>query len=365
MKLSWDIINEYVTAGKLIVNKHPSKDLFILNYSRLVQFEKAWDELLLSTRGLIVDSDCNIISKGLPKFFNEFEHQIGEIPYHLPYEVFVKMDGSLGIIFKYEGEVIIATRGSFASVQAVKAMEVFNKIGNIDAFIKLGITYNVEIHYKENRIVVDYGDDEKLVLLAAYDTKTGYEYPYQRLISMVSAIPESPYFELVKRFNYNGKIEDLKNTIEGADEGYVVRFENGHRIKIKGDIYCKIHRIVTNLTSRGLWACLRANKPLEEILEHIPDEWDRWARSAMDGLKNEFKSIEDKHRSVVKKFDYLMTAKEFSLVIIPYCKERNLNFGIVFSMYHGYSTEWHDTIWKMIKPKYEKASEEMAEYDKK
>ena len=359
MKLSWDIINEYVTAGKLIVNKHPSKDLFILNYSRLVTFERSWDEFLLTARALIIDGDCNIIAKGLPKFFNDFEHLPGEIPYHLPYEIFIKMDGCLGIIFRYQGEVIIASKGSFMSVFSITGLEIFNKIENIDSLIKEGITYNVEIIAKQHRIVVDYGDAEKLVLLAAYDTQSGYEYPYQRLISMVSIIPESPYFELVKRFDYKGKIEDISNTIMGMDEGYVVRFDNGKKIKIKGTQYCNVHRVVTNLSRRALWRCLRANQPLEEILEHAPDEWDTWSRMVINDLREEFKAIEDKHRTVVKKFDYL-DQKEFSLTIIPYCKERKLNFGIVFSMYHGYATEWQDTIWKMIKPAFEKASEEMA-----
>ena len=360
MRLSWDIINEYVTAGSLIINKHPSKDLFILNYSRLVTFEKRWDEFLLSTRGLIIDGDCNIIAKGLPKFFNEFEHQLGELPYHLPYQVFIKRDGSLGIIFIYEGEVILASKGSFASTQAIKGLDIFNKIENITDIIKEGVTYNVEIHYKQNRIVCDYGDAEMLVLLAAYNTQTGFEYPYDELASLVSTIPASPHFELVERFDYTGNLEDLKDTIQGMDEGYVVRFENGVKIKIKGSLYCEVHKIVSELSNKSLWTCLRANIPLIEILEHIPDEWDEWAKRVMDGLRTQFNEVEAKHRDVVNKFSHLETPKEFSLAILPYCKEHTLNLGIVFAMYHGYTHEWPDTIWKMIRPCFEKASNEMG-----
>jgi RNA ligase len=40
------------------------------------------------------------------------------------FEVYEKMDGSLGIVFWYRGQWVVATRGSFTSDQANKAREI-------------------------------------------------------------------------------------------------------------------------------------------------------------------------------------------------------------------------------------------------
>ena len=45
--ISWKIINEYLEKDLLIMQKHPSLDLWILNYSKTCQYEKAWDEVSL------------------------------------------------------------------------------------------------------------------------------------------------------------------------------------------------------------------------------------------------------------------------------------------------------------------------------
>jgi RNA ligase len=59
--------------------------------------------------------------------------------------VWEKMDGSLLIVFWYEGKWIVATRGSFTSDQAIKGVELLKKY-NTDIMFR-HLTYCFEIIY--------------------------------------------------------------------------------------------------------------------------------------------------------------------------------------------------------------------------
>ena len=55
------------------------------------------------------------------------------------FDVYEKMDGSLIIIFWYDGGWVVASRGSFTSEQAVAAKRIF--FDELDHNFSIGITY--------------------------------------------------------------------------------------------------------------------------------------------------------------------------------------------------------------------------------
>ncbi len=114
MKYDLDILNDYISKGLVIGQKHTTLPLAIFNYSRTCQYDRLWDDVTLNCRGLILDTKGNVVAKPFPKFFNMEELSDSEIPKE-SFEVFEKMDGSLGIFFHYNGEWHMATRGSFTS----------------------------------------------------------------------------------------------------------------------------------------------------------------------------------------------------------------------------------------------------------
>ena len=162
MTFDLNILNKYISEGLVVKNDHPTLPISIYNYSRTCQYENKWDEITKACRGLILDQEGNVIAKGFDKFFNMEEHQPEEIP-NEPFEVFEKLDGSLGILFWYQGKWILATKGSFVSEQAIKGREILVKKYNFEPIPK-GYTTLVEIIYPENRIVCGYGDEESLVV---------------------------------------------------------------------------------------------------------------------------------------------------------------------------------------------------------
>ena len=118
------ILNKYHNEGLLYKQIHPTLPLTIWNYTEEVQYNNKWDEITLSARGLVTDEFGTIVARPFTKFFNMEEGK------HTPttdFEVFEKVDGSLGIVFNYKGEWMIATRGSFTSDQAIKGKEMLDK----------------------------------------------------------------------------------------------------------------------------------------------------------------------------------------------------------------------------------------------
>jgi len=340
MKYDLNIIADYVSKGLVIGQSHATLPLAIFNYSRTCQYDRLWDDVTLNCRGLILDTNGNVVAKPFPKFFNYEEHTANEIPNEL-FDVYEKMDGSLGICFHYADEWHMATRGSFTSEQAIKGRELLEKYDYKNGMIP-GYTYLFEIIYPENRIVIDYGDAEKLVVLGAYNNETGNE------VSVVEMTNEG--FEVVTRYNTFGEgFDELKREISNSKEGYVIRFRNGMRMKIKGDEYVRLHRILTNFSTTDIWELLRTNGNMDEFLDRVPDEFDNWVRMTVLELKAHFENI--KFRSSID-FEYYKgesngDKKQFALLI-----KDNEYRSILFSMWDGKSYE--DTIWKMIKPKWNK-----------
>ena len=328
------ILKQMLDEKLVAVQKHPDADLFIYNYSPKVQYDKLWNEITLQTRGLILDAEMNVVAKPFGKFFNLEEHQPEEIP-HLPFDVFEKMDGSLGILYWLNDKPFIASRGSFESEQAIKATEILHQ-RYADTFIRLdkNSTYLFEIIYPKNRIVVDYGSIEDLFLLARMDNVSGQDLP----------INESMGFPIVKRYDGINDLQQLKALEEENKEGFVVRFKNGFRVKMKFAEYVKLHRIITGVSNVAIWEYLAEGKSLEKLLEKVPDEFYNWVKEIQSEIINEFDKILTESNSVFKEFE---TRKETALYF-----QTQKYPSVLFSMLDGKSPD--KIIWKMVRPKYSK-----------
>lgn len=343
MKLNKDILNKLIEDGYVMVNEHPSLPLRIYNYTRKAQFEKYWNEYTLLCRGLILDFDYNVVARPFAKFFNYEEHKPNEIP-NTNFEVYDKMDGSLGIIFNYAANWHVATRGSFVSDQAIKAKSMLNKYG-IDG-LNPEMTYLVEIIYPENRIVVDYFGEEKLVLLAVVDVETGYDMPYS-VMKYHTGIRNID-FPLVKHYDGVNDIAELKKRNVQNEEGYVLRYENGFRMKVKFEDYCRLHAIITNVSTKDIWEYLRDGKDINELLDRTPDEFDDWVRKQVQLLTNEYLELESQVDLTFSKI-YVdgMSKKDFAM------KALNEDYSaILFKIFEN--KPYNHIIWKMIEPEYSK-----------
>ena len=337
-----EILEKYHKNGLLLKQTHPSFDLTIWNYSPKVQYEKLWDDITMQCRGLVTNSEGKIVARPFKKFFNYEEHKPEDIP-NEEFVVYEKLDGSLGILFYYN-EWILATRGSFTSSQAIKGKEILNR-HDISAWRKDN-TYLFEIIYPENRIVVDYGDEEKLVVIGGIHTETGEEIPDSSLFWT-----QDYGFEVVTTYKTWGEGYDLlKEEISKDKEGYVIRFKNGFRMKIKGDEYKRLHKILTNISNRDIWEYLKDGKPFDEILDRVPDEFYGWVKETAGDLTIKFENIERDYSQYYKtliNISGIVNRKEFA----NYAKSFPYS-NILFAMLDN--KDYKQMIWKIIYPNHSK-----------
>lgn len=347
-KIDWNILNEYIVNNLIIANKHPEYDIWILNYSPKVQYKGEWDEYTLSCRGLVIDKDGNILGRPFKKFKNVEEHNPGDIDISIPYEVFEKMDGSLIIVFYYQAidKWIIASRGSFISEQALVAKEILNEM-NIDIYTKLdkSYTYLFEVIYSENTIVVTYGNVRKLVLLTVVNTRTGIELSYNNMV-----LDYDNLFEIVKKYEVSNikNLLELKKLEENNKEGFVVKFSNGLRVKVKFDEYVRLHRILTNVSNITIWEHLKDDFNFDVLLDRIPDEFYVWLKKTVNQLQGNYIKVEC---NALKEFiriyyvNNITNRKEFAMEAIKTdCR------SILFKIYE--KKDYSEIIWKQIKPSY-------------
>lgn len=260
--------DEQVELG--YVRRVESGPLVLYNYTDACTYEKAWGTIYTRhARGIIFEKATGkLVAQPLSKFFNigeTEETRLGNLPDE-PYEVFDKLDGSLGIIYYYDGKWNVATRGSFASEQAVKGFEILNSYKT--EYLNPEITYLAEIIYPDNKIVVNYGDEEKLVLLTAY--KQGAEISYGHLcaISNSTNIPKTNRYDLTIE-----QMIEMQATMPKDQEGFVVRFVNGLRIKIKGAEYLRIHKMIANMSPLSFWESMENGIVNKMYLAELPEEF--------------------------------------------------------------------------------------------
>jgi hypothetical protein len=359
------VLNDYYERGLITKQSHPTLPLTIWNYTEKVQYENLWDEITLKCRGLITDNSTGkIIVEPFKKFFNYEELVANRIPdLTIPSTgdyVYVqeKMDGSLGILFYYEDEWIMATRGSFTSDQATKGLEIVKNNYFLDTFLK-EYAYLVEIIYPENRIVVDYRK-EKITFLSVVLNRnfegwnisddSELHWTTANIIFKCIGIKKKDIVKTEQHFNFSDELYQLlKSKNEKNKEGYVLRYQPGNfRMKIKFEDYVRLHKIMTNLSTTAVWEVLLNGQNMDSILKDVPDEFYQKIREYEHKLNCEFLALKSEYEDHFESIRRLGTRKLFAQFANTCFKHPK----ILFAMYDGKNVD--EMIWKIIKPEFKK-----------
>jgi RNA ligase len=363
MEISLEILNKYHEEGLLYKQVHPTLPLTIWNYAEKVQYEGLWDEVTTSCRGLITDNVGKIVVQPFKKFFN-YEELVGKgvIPEKGDY-VYVqeKMDGSLGILFNYDGEWIMATRGSFTSEQAVMGLEIVKEKYFLDSWMQ-EYAYLLEIIYPENRIVVNYGVEKVTFLSAVLNgtykwnstDDTELHWSTSLMIFKSNGIHESDVVKTEQHFKFSDELyKSLKEKNETNKEGFVLRFQPGNfRMKIKFEEYVRLHKIMTNLSTTAVWEVLSNGGNMDELLKDVPDEFYDKIKEYEDELKFMFNSLSNDYGIHFRDIQNMMDKvggdrKNFANVAKQY-KYPSLLFGMLDGK------DVSPIIWKIVKPEFKK-----------
>jgi len=347
-------LDKRVEDGHLRKVISPCRKLVLFNYTDACTYDKAWDEHTLNARGTVYEIETgNIIAQAFPKFFNYGELDLDlqkDLLHRKDFDVYEKADGSLGIIYHFDGEWRVNTRGSFSSDQSVFASSM---LGNYDlsGFPK-DITLLVEIIYPENRIIVDYGDDKKLILLGAFQNVIDLN---SELFDIGSRIK----MEVAQKKSFSSIDELIKEreVIPAGEEGFVVRFSDGERVKFKGMEYLKVARILQGCSPLTFWESMVEGNVDRTILEQIPeefrDEFDRIAQvieHKYSVQKQQYTALYfDITRKLALPLVHDQVNEEHRKKLGIYLKENNIKeSGVIFTLLLGQSID--KQVMRAIRP---------------
>jgi len=330
--------------------RHPTLPVTIYNYSTKTQYERAWDEYTRNCRGLIIDDDRNIIARPFPKIFNYGEiidsSEDIEIITERP-RFFNKLDGVLGITYPDNDEIAVATRGSFTNPQSQFATRwLQDRIP--PSKLKPQYTYLFEIIHPDSRIVINY-EFEGLVLLAVRSKDGSHELDHikEGLRLGIGFSRDMTFTGILQALSY------LKEADGREIEGFVLKFSNGYRIKMKGEDYVKMHRMIFHTSSKDVWRALQEDR-LESVYEVLPDEMYQWVRDIEEDLISQYNILMETANYIAKTALRRNESKEDIARYISLFPEK----AIAFQIANGKKEKAKALVWKMIKPKYSKFSDE-------
>lgn len=338
-------LDEYIEKG--FIRSQTSEDgrLTIYNYTETCAFDRCWDLITMSCRGLIQDQS-HTVARPFPKFFNLGEHESDSVPDLPPvtdfYYVQDKLDGSLIITTMYGEDLIVATRGSFESDQAIHAREILHEVYP-DWRPPKGWTVLFEILYPANRIVVDYGGTDDLVLLGAVNNLTGEDWPIENLHRLGWPGSTVPLIAVTLR-EIEAIVKDPENGTNR--EGFVFVWpRDGYpsfRLKMKFAQYVMLHKIVTGLSTTSIWEAL-SNGQFVELLEVVPDEWHNVVRTTATDIIAGYNAIADQAEFDLAAVDWQASRKDQAEVVKTFQYPH-----LVFAMLDNKPVD--AMIWKMVKP---------------
>jgi RNA ligase len=275
----------------------------------------------MAARGLVVDDDGNVIARPWAKFFNVHEHGRGRdfappLPDE-PFEIYEKVDASLVVIFWYGGAWQVTTRRSFDSTQAEWVRQRLDKADT--SGLVPGLTYIAEAVYPQNRVVVDYGQREDLVLLGATrpdgtDVALADAADHWQGIGSVIRAHAPVTLEELSRLAAAG-LELTGRPVTGIEsEGWVIRYQCGVRVKVKQEEYLRPAALVGEVGTEDVWRWTAISRfgphfpakylarslgcpagdisglggdldaPMRAAIEKAPDEYHDQVRAAVDQL---------------------------------------------------------------------------------
>lgn len=219
-------------------------------------------------RGIIFDKEGNIMSRPFHKFFNVNEReetQTHEIDMSQPHVIMEKMDGSMIRPILVDGYLRLATKMGVTNV----SMDAEAWLAGQDPALKEWLRVVVETGYTPlfewvspfNQIVLEY-EEADLVYLGTRNNVTG-GYFFDEY---------TPFTKVTRYGSVDGTILDYvarQREAEGR-EGDIIRFADGHMLKVKNDWYVRIHKALDRVRFDRNIVALILNEELDDIIPTMP-----------------------------------------------------------------------------------------------
>lgn len=286
--------------------KYPN--LYLFKYD---QIESPFSEQIVrESRSIILDKskDWAIVARAFDKFFNFGEQLAAQIDWKTA-RVQEKLDGSLIVMYFYDGTWQVATSGSpDASGRVGDSTTTFEELFwrtwenmglDLPSPAMKGITMMFELMTPYNKVVIPH-KESTIKLIGARLISTGEEMP----IEMLTHYPIVKHFDITDE---KGVLEALSKMNGAEQEGFVVVDANYNRIKMKCDDYVKLHKLKDSFSFKNLLDLIRANEQ-DELILHFP-EYTQIEAKIRTRLVELQKHLEDTYTTIKDK----VSQKDFAL----------------------------------------------------
>jgi len=251
-------------------------------------------------RGMLFDRAGNISSRRLHKFFNvnEKEETLSTaIDFNQPHIILEKLDGSMVTPIQVTSHIRWGTKMGITDV-SMNAEVFVSRNTNYQEFADYIMSFDSTPIFEwcspKNRIVVEYPHD-RLVLIAIRDNVSGEYRSYQNMCDLAAQYG----IDIVKAYSGNAssmqQLIDSTKELQGA-EGYIIRFDNGHMVKVKGEWYVRIHKVKDSLSQEKNIIDLLVNDKIDDIKPHMLDpdkiQLERFEAAFWNGINNQVESYQ-------------------------------------------------------------------------
>jgi RNA ligase len=257
-------------------------------------------------RGLIFDREGNLMSRPFHKFFNVNEReetQMHKIDLSESHVIMEKMDGSMIRPLLVDGRLRLATKMGVTEVAMAAETYLASRKDWaeisiwLERCVKIGVTPIFEFIAPTNQIVISYSEPD-LVLLAIRVNETGGYLVDQN--DTPAGLTRVPVYGSIE-----GNLADYiaRARMQENREGDIIRFSDGHMLKIKNDWYVRIHKTMDKIRYDRHIVELILNEEVDDAIPMLPQhEADRvreFERRFAERLHSLVESYERYYNTVV------------------------------------------------------------------
>lgn len=290
-------------------------------------------------RGLMFGKDGKVLARRFHKFFNaeeKAETALDQIDLNRPHVILDKLDGSMITPIIFEGKCWWGTKMGITDIAFQVHVYVCQQPGGPyqNKYTKFalacyvdGCTPIFEWCSRKNRIVIDHPEDQ-LILTAIRNNEDGQYWTYEAL----TLTAESFGIPLVNAWTSGWDINQVIERVRQWDdtEGIVIRFDDGHMVKIKSDWYCKIHAAKDLLNNERKVVRLIIDQKIDDLypllLEHDRIKVQRYQQQFTEMLNTWVQLYSVLMKELESKYDRKTLALDYALKQNGYV--RNLIFAL-------------------------------------
>lgn len=324
--------------------------LTIFNYDQIKSNQK-FHPIVIESRGLVLETGTwKLVAKSFSRFFNYGEALEIQKQFNFNhFSTLEKVDGSLLLIYNYEGVWHLNTRASFGKGFINNSEHTWESLflpffKNLDK-IPSSFTIVAEGCSIFNKVVQHF-KEPKVVLLSVFDTNdNGRELD----LDFTKKVADTINIEQPKLYSFRS-VEQMKEYLDAVPdptfEGFVLRDIYDNRLKVKGPKYLGLHRMVNNhnlFLPQNILPVVLAGEETEVIL-YYPEY-----RPFIEGVAQQVAEQKAKLSLTWEQNRVIVSQKEFALAIKDEPLKAVLFQARKYNDFHKAFLESGDLLLKVIK----------------